>query len=410
MPLVTICAGLYCQGRQVARAVSKGLGIRLLDDQGLVELSAQSGRLGNNALTRALTGRGAMLDRSQQERDRAISQLKLAMSELVLEGDLVFLGLGALLVPLELPQVLRVGLIAESGYRLQRAEEEDGLDQREAKVLIGKSDKAAMRWSQDLWGTDPWQAANYDILLPMDKKDLGQAVEMILHHAASQPLSLTNAAEDAARDYHLAARAQVELGEKGHMVRATANQGVLVLEINKKVLRFAKLEAQLKELAGALPGVKEVVVKPGPGAHKADIYRAHEFEAPSKILLVDDEREFVETLSERLMMRDMNAAVVYDGEQALKAVAEEEPEIIVLDLMMPGIDGMEVLQRIKREHPQVEVLVLTGHGSGKDREACLAAGAYAYLQKPVDIEELARVMRSAYNKSKGGEAAQEEET
>ena len=116
--------------------------------------------------------------------------------------------------------------------------------------------------------------------------------------------------------------------------------------------------------------------------------------------MVDDEREFVQTLTERLLMRDVGAAVVYDGEQALKFVQDEEPEVIVLDLKMPGISGVEVLRQIKETHPNIEVIILTGHGSEKDRQTCMELGAFAYLQKPVDIELLIETMKQAYAKFK----------
>ena len=105
-------------------------------------------------------------------------------------------------------------------------------------------------------------------------------------------------------------------------------------------------------------------------------------------------------LSDRLEMRDLGAAVVYDGEQALAAVNEEEPEVMVLDLKMPGIDGMEVLRRVKTEHPNVEVIVLTGHGSEEIRKHCMELGACAYLEKPVDIETLTKTMKEAYRRAR----------
>jgi DNA-binding NtrC family response regulator len=107
-----------------------------------------------------------------------------------------------------------------------------------------------------------------------------------------------------------------------------------------------------------------------------------------KILLVDDEKEFVQSLSERLELRDLNAEVAHDGEQALAAVQQKEPDVMVLDLRMPGIDGMEVLRKVKQAHPNVRVIVLTGHGTDKDEEAARNLGAYAYLKKPVDIDQL----------------------
>ena len=113
---------------------------------------------------------------------------------------------------------------------------------------------------------------------------------------------------------------------------------------------------------------------------------------------MDDEKEFVQTLSERLQLRGMGSTVVHDGEQALSFIAEEEPDVMVLDLKMPGIDGIEVLRQIKHKHRNIEVIVLTGHGSKKDEKTCLELGAFAYLQKPVDIDKLSQTMQEAYQR------------
>ena len=110
---------------------------------------------------------------------------------------------------------------------------------------------------------------------------------------------------------------------------------------------------------------------------------------------MDDEREFVQTLSERLLIRDMGSAVAYDGESALELIKEDEPEVMILDLRMPGIDGIEVLKRVKQTNPHIEVIILTGHGSEIDKETCMKLGACAYLQKPVDIDELSETIKQA---------------
>lgn len=87
-----------------------------------------------------------------------------------------------------------------------------------------------------------------------------------------------------------------------------------------------------------------------------------------KVLLVDDEEEFVKALSERLQMRGLGSDLAFDGEQALQIVKDQEPDVMVLDLKMPGIDGMEVLRRVRKAYPQVQVIILTGHGTEKDAE------------------------------------------
>ncbi|MGB5893407.1 MAG: response regulator [Ignavibacteriaceae bacterium] len=115
-----------------------------------------------------------------------------------------------------------------------------------------------------------------------------------------------------------------------------------------------------------------------------------------KILLVDDEKEFVETLSERIRMRDHKSDVALNGEEALKHMDDDLPDVVVLDLKMPGIDGMEVLRRIRKAYPKVQVIMLTGHGSDKDEKEARKLGAFEYLQKPVEIETLMKKIKKAY--------------
>jgi len=114
------------------------------------------------------------------------------------------------------------------------------------------------------------------------------------------------------------------------------------------------------------------------------------------VLLVDDEEEFVTTLAERLQLRGLKTRWALSGEAALQAAAFKTPEVMILDLKMPGIDGMEVLRRMKSGHPRVQVIILTGHGAQKDEEEALRLGAFAYLGKPVDIEKLTQHIQSAY--------------
>jgi len=87
--------------------------------------------------------------------------------------------------------------------------------------------------------------------------------------------------------------------------------------------------------------------------------------------------------------------VAYDGQSALDLIAEDEPEVMILDLKMPGIDGIEVLRRVKATRPEIEVIILTGHGSEVDKEVCMKLGAFAYLNKPVNIELLSDTLRKA---------------
>ena len=114
-----------------------------------------------------------------------------------------------------------------------------------------------------------------------------------------------------------------------------------------------------------------------------------------KLLLVDDEEDYVKTLAERLDIRDVGSRVALSGEEALIMLDEDTPDVIVLDLRMPGIDGMEVLERVKKDHPHVQVIILTGHGSESDEKEAMRLGAFHYLRKPADTTELIQTVNDA---------------
>jgi len=120
---------------------------------------------------------------------------------------------------------------------------------------------------------------------------------------------------------------------------------------------------------------------------------------PIRLLLVDDEEEFVKTLSERIRIRGLDADFVFSGETALAMLTDSVPDVMVLDLKMPGMEGLEVLRQVKKRYPELPVLILTGHGSERDEAEVRRIGAFDYLQKPVDIDTLIERIRHAYQQA-----------
>lgn len=114
-----------------------------------------------------------------------------------------------------------------------------------------------------------------------------------------------------------------------------------------------------------------------------------------KALIVDDEEELVTALVERLGFRGVAASYTLDGYEALVRMRRESFDIVVLDLKLPGMSGREVLRRLKREHPEVPVLLLTGHGGVESEMEPELEGAFDYLLKPVQLEDLLKKMREA---------------
>ena len=114
-----------------------------------------------------------------------------------------------------------------------------------------------------------------------------------------------------------------------------------------------------------------------------------------KVLLVDDEEDFVTTLAERLELREIETKIATDGETALDIIGKEPFSVIVLDLMMPGLSGMEVLRRIKQMNISAPVILLTGHGSTREGIEGMRLKAFDYLMKPLQIEELIKKIKEA---------------
>ena len=114
-----------------------------------------------------------------------------------------------------------------------------------------------------------------------------------------------------------------------------------------------------------------------------------------KILLVDDEEDFITTLSERLSLRGFDNHTAFDGTAALQFLEDHQIDIIVLDLKMPGMGGMEVLQKIREHDERVRVIIQTGHGTTKEEEETGQLGVASFIRKPVDIEVLISSLQEA---------------
>jgi DNA-binding NtrC family response regulator len=109
---------------------------------------------------------------------------------------------------------------------------------------------------------------------------------------------------------------------------------------------------------------------------------------PTKLLLVDDEEDFIAALAERLRIRNYKAALATSGEAAMLTIQEERPDIVVLDLKMPGMGGMRTLKEIKTKYPSIDVIMVTGSVDSKVGESVLQAGATDHMVKPFDIKRL----------------------
>lgn len=119
---------------------------------------------------------------------------------------------------------------------------------------------------------------------------------------------------------------------------------------------------------------------------------------PIRLLLVDDEADFRRAIARRLTKRGITSAEAATGEECLRLLAEQPMDVVVLDVKMPGMNGIEVLGRIKEKYPETEVILLTGHATTPDGVAGIKSGAFDYLTKPIELEQLISKIHQAHDK------------
>jgi CheY-like chemotaxis protein len=401
MSVVSIVSASFCRGEDVAARVAAELGGALIDTSALISLAAKQYDFPQEKLARLVQGTSTFFHNVTQSQERATAYLRSTLSTILGQEKLVLHGPAGLMLPRRLTHILRVGLASGYQHRLQRAVQ-GGLSSRSARDQLQRDDNSLSRWSERFCHLPPWDESLHDILIPMNDNSPDQALSLILENMGKPALHRTSEVERALQDFALAARVNVALAEQGHDVDVSAIDGHLTLTINKYVLRLKRLEKELVSLAGSMEGVNGAETRLGHNFMKDQpkIYPRLDVDMPSRVLLVDDEKEFVQTLSERLQTRNLDTAVAYDGEEALAMLQSDPPSVMVLDLRMPGLDGLEVLRRVKKLHPEVQVIILSGHGSESERNLAMELGAFAYLQKPADIDVLAATMKAAHLKAK----------
>jgi two-component system response regulator CpxR len=387
MSVIALVSESYCAGEEIARQVAERLGYSLVSQE-LYEAAADKFDVPVETLQRALSGERSLLEAFTRDYERSVSYVKAVLSQMLIQQYFVFHGVAMRLIPQAITHVLRVGIVGEKPFRMEAAVAAEGCDADMAQRLIDQADKRLTSWAQHHLGRGFWEPEDFDLIVPRPGKTVDEAVDLIAEAVTRDALLPTDRSVQAQLDFLLATRVNLALLERRQLFsEVTAASGRVVVKVRTKrgqagllgravdALRREPSLDEARRICAAVPGVKEVEVVTAALAPRT--------------LLVDDEPEFVTTLSERLRTRDVSTDVAFDGPEALAAVQANEPAVIVLDLRMPGMDGLEVLERVRRDHPRVHVIVLTGHGSDEDEARARALGAFDFLRKPVDITTLA---------------------
>ncbi len=400
MAIIAAIFGSNCQGEEVVAGLIAELGSHDISGE-VFSLTSERHGVGEAQLRDALVSPLPGSGKSLLARELDLAYLQTVLARLLQADQVMVFGCPAFLIPNDLSNVLRVCLIADLTHRVSNYVAAEGGSEDDALRRIKEKDQDLATCASHFTHKPVFDESLYDIVIPTDQIAVADAVTTISEQARAEAVATTDRSRESIEGFLLAAETKVALLQKGWRVEVYAEAGHIIVGINDPVLNLKRLQTKIERTVMSFPGVNDVTVKLGSKYSPPSVNPWEDIEASPRILLVDDEKEFVQTLSERLRTRNIESSVAYDGEQALDMLQSEVADVIVLDLRMPGIDGIETLRRIKVQHPRVEVIILTGHGSKREQDIAEELGAFAYLQKPINVNELARVMKAAYLRARG---------
>ena len=399
MAIIKAFSAEFCKGNEVINQLLKKTNFRHTATHQIVSEAAILAEMKLSKVQKALTLKTSVFENFTHEKKYALAYIKLVLSKILMISagrDLILTGYSTKLIPTEITHFFRVGLIADMNFRLATLREQQE-QEKYPEQLIRNIDEEQALWLAKYCGIyNAFNPADYDLIIPMNTESVKEASDLIIQHLNDDIFQPTQSSTQAVKDFNLLARVEVALAKKGHDVTVYAADGKIKIAINKDASRLNQLKEEIRSVIEQVDGVKDIKIGIDGDLSDYEVYRKYDKDQPSKVLLVDDEQEFVKTLSERLTLRDMGSAVVHDGESALRLIEQDEPDVMVLDLKMPGQSGIDVLKKVKSNFPAIQVIILTGHGSENDRNQCMELGAFDYLHKPLDITKLSMVIKNAH--------------
>ena len=380
--------------------LSSTFSLRVYADENLFKETAARFGANPERLQKMMYSKTSVFNQFTLEREKAVNMFRQILAEkLTAPVQYLFHGFLTSLIPSEVSEVLRVLVVDTKEARIERGIK-TGYSKSEAKKRIHKHDVSAFIWTEFLFDKEAYDSSLYDLVIPVENQSHRDITKQILSCFHRTSVLRTPESQNAVQDMKTAAQVENLLLANGHKMAIKVKDGDVTLVIQISVLNFSSFEREITALVKQAPGVRQVTIERRK-SYADSVYRQQKFELPSKVLFVDDERDFVQTVSQRLISRDVGTYGVYDGKQALELIVDDRPDVMVLDLKMPGMHGVEVLRQTKELAPEIEVIILTGHGTTKDMDECMKLGAFAYMNKPVNIEKLSATIKEANDKVHG---------
>ena len=263
MAIITISRGSYSKGREVAEKVAQRMGYQVLSRDVLLEASEQF-HIPEVKLVRAIHDAPSVLERFTHGKYCYLTFIRAALAERAVQDNLVYHGLAGHLLLKGVPHVLKVRIIADLEARVTAEMKRENLSQGQARALLLKDDAERRKWTQSLYGVDPWDASLYDLVIHVDQLTVDDAVDFIVQAAGKECFKSTPEAQQKIQDMALACRVKAALAEDDCVDLAVTSEFGNVLVYTKQDDRRAhRLEEKLKPLAKRLPEINHLEVHTG---------------------------------------------------------------------------------------------------------------------------------------------------
>jgi hypothetical protein len=259
--IITISRGSYSKGREVAEKVAGRLGYTVVSRDLLLGASEHF-HIPEMKLVRAIHDAPSVLDRFRHGRSRFITFIKSALAEKAAADNLVYHGLAGHLLLKGVPHVLKVRIIADFEARVAAEMEREGISRSEASHILLKDDHERRKWTQSLYGVDPWDASLYDMVIHIDKLTVDNAVDFIVNAASRECFKATPESQQKMDDLVLACRIKAALLQKGGQdLAVTCEYGNVMIFTKLGDRKAHRLEREIRSMMECFPEANHIEVR-----------------------------------------------------------------------------------------------------------------------------------------------------
>ena len=257
MPIITISRGSYSKGKEVAEKVARRLGYECISRDIILEAHEEF-HVPELKLIRAIHDAPRILDRLSHQKDKYIAYVQTALLKHFRKDNIVYHGLAGHFFVKGISHVLKIRIIADMEDRVQLEMEREGISKKEALHTLKKDDEERRKWSQHLYGIDPWDSRLYDMVLHIHKISVDDAVDVICHTAGLKDFQTTPESKKAMDDLVLTAEVKSAVVGLNHGIKISAQDGIVFVKSEATPLQQSPLRHDIEKIVKDIPGVKDV--------------------------------------------------------------------------------------------------------------------------------------------------------